>query len=526
MLKLFEERENRLSKLAPAALQSIEEKRYQIARSSDPKEVSSLRTQIDQIDPDLAAINQRIANELRAGPTSNPRAILEFQARNERWYDPYGDLYRPAQAHGAELNITLNSYFLGRGLVVRSKLPDGGIVTTRFEEVTSIYETRENLVALFDGASRFTRQASRLDSQTLSKYGLTAARAWDPKSGGHLVLKFDSGGSRDEEIPIDFERPLAPQLKTLLEQRLLTIERQYNVQISRESEEVSQDIAKAIVRNIEEKRQSPDQEQRPLTRAANFPELAIMEKSLARSYTSLPEHGKLPLKIILLNEQKGSKTEGHYFSHLPQPTITSEYADYVTLGQKEEVFIHELSHRAQHKLWGSTQAVPDATLAQMGWDGGILGASWSGDNRIKLKDGSGFCSSGTTPKIRWTRCRSISDFLAGDFGLSQLGAEEIAIKSETIRAQALVHPSSDYFDNPIEEHAEALMNLRLGGSQRASLLKDSPALYAIAKADDQKDIDMTYPRVNGEPPYIRVPSGEIVKNDAAAQALVKEFESR
>lgn len=104
------------------------------------------------------------------------------------------------------------------------------------------------------------------------------------------------------------------------------------------------------------------------------------------------------------------------------------------------------------------------------------------------------------------------------------------ISSEEMRDRAKVRPSSNYFDNPHETHAEALALYRIGERDqfkggRRYLAQDSPQLYDATKKYDQKVLDSSFGKhLNGESKMIRSIDGTIVENTPEARRAVEERE--
>jgi hypothetical protein len=276
-------------------------------------------------------------------------------------------------------------------------------------------------------------------------------------------------------------------------------------------------------------------------------ELLALEQALAKSRTSLPSKYQPKMRIAFLKEQlyvnRSSPSLAHHFSSLDgAPLVTIEVE-----GRKsaavEETFVHEFSHQSQDKLW-SLGGVPKEIQDKLGWEKGYTTTAantWNLSLRLKMKDGSGLCNaeqySIKQSQWRWVQCPSAADIV--EIAKDPNGkAARLFIKDGKVNADldksvdysfarknALVPPPSDYFINPTEEHAEALTNFRLSQTTRLQLLKTSPTLYEVAKSDDQRDIDMIYPRIHGEPQYVRMPNGLLTKNDQSAQDTVKQFEA-
>ncbi len=99
-----------------------------------------------------------------------------------------------------------------------------------------------------------------------------------------------------------------------------------------------------------------------------------------------------------------------------------------------------------------------------------------------------------------------------------------AISNTQMRDQAKVRPSTNYFTYPSEMHAEGMAMFRM---ERAMLLKESPAMYEIAKQLDQDLIDKKWGKQpDGKPKFIRSADGGIVEGNKENLEAVRKAEDR
>jgi hypothetical protein len=171
---------------------------------------------------------------------------------------------------------------------------------------------------------------------------------------------------------------------------------------------------------------------------------------------------------------------------------------------------HELVHHEQYENWGSTEwgsaTAPEFTKelnAKMGWRRDITSAR----NVLSDKDNK-----------EWVR---------DDGGWVQLlngkPNPKVKLTNEQMQQIAKVRPSTTYFTNPGEMHAEAMAMLRM---ERRMLYQRSPELYETCKNWDQELINKSWSRQNGKPAVIRNEKGELVPATAESVDAVKQAEER
>lgn len=192
----------------------------------------------------------------------------------------------------------------------------------------------------------------------------------------------------------------------------------------------------------------------------------------------------------------------------------------------ERTGLHELAHHEQPSKFGKMgqhmlgkDSTPESRkmAEDMGW-------KWSEkDKAMAMEDKDG--------KL-WVRKegqRGPGGGREDDYWTPE-GGKGKRISDSQMRDRAKVRPSSNYFDNPHETHAEALALYRIGERDqfkggRRYLAQDSPQLYDATKKYDQKVLDGSFGKhPNGESKMIRSIDGTIVENTPEARRAVEERE--
>ena len=471
--KLFQDRENILSQSAPEIRGMVEGLRSQLAVSHSPFDSEGWRQLIDQASPQLAQATRNISAALNHDWPDDEAVKKQAEVLNEKYYNPYGSLAQLADQHGARLIMLPSLEGFPTILVADTKSASARLPYVA--QQIDLNECKEKLIPIFDNLAKLGKQADNLPPNLELVWGLNARVKHEP--GGDKLALVVSSDEANMEIPVDLQKDVEPQLKAQLEKQELDIEHRYNVQIARSGQYIEQQTDEAKPYSMNGKMLQ--------SRFPSFPETVALGRALALSYTSLPDKGQRPLQIAFLPEQSrvnGRLAAGRYNPYVNSgPLITIEQrqrdaSDLADLARTEEVFVHELSHRAQDKLWGTVMTTPSDTTGKLNWEPAIM-STRVGNSQfsygIRAKDGSDYCNDGQP--YWWKKCIAIKDPEDKDGRLANIQVPDSEpISSAQLRQIAAVKPASDYFMNPIEEHAEALTNLRLGGFQRQRLLKGSP----------------------------------------------------
>lgn len=170
---------------------------------------------------------------------------------------------------------------------------------------------------------------------------------------------------------------------------------------------------------------------------------------------------------------------------------------------------HELVHHEQYENWGSSEwgakSAPTFTQelnSKMGW-------RYDTDkSKYFLSDRDG---------KEWVR--GDGEWLPIVDGKPD---PKRGISSNSMQQIAKVRPSTNYFTNPGEMHAEGMSMFRM---ERQMLLNSSPQLYDLCKSWDQTLIDSRYGKANGKSRYIRNEKGVLVEGSKEnTEAVLKAEE--
>jgi len=289
------------------------------------------------------------------------------------------------------------------------------------------------------------------------------------------------------------------KLLEMRDQKLEEVEKQYNVKIGRDGEMT--DV---------------DGEQVPL-KTPNLGQMYGVESSVQRSAPDVVRADGKPVEIDFTarqgkNPNKGGFADGSRVVIEPNGGIS-------TPDQVMRVFMHELAHNGQFRLYGDDKTYETSYAAQLGYV--KAGDTWL----LVTKDGRYFKSipnEGGVGSSGWARTDKDGNPLDADGNPS---ANPQIITNEEAADIALVKPATGYFPNPAEAGAEATAKFRGGEETRAELLACNPDLYEVIKKLDQLDINKTYGLdESGQPKFIRNADGLIVPNTPENLAQVQQFE--
>jgi len=193
----------------------------------------------------------------------------------------------------------------------------------------------------------------------------------------------------------------------------------------------------------------------------------------------------------------------------------------------EGTLYHELGHHEQFNrystsLVGEGPMTPDAKklMEDLGWQYSARHKQYllRDENRglWKLEQPK---NEGEQPTWRWVGGERPKD------GQRRLDSDEM-------RERAAVKPITNYFDNPGENHAEALAMFRIGVNDkpeggRQYLATESPKLYDVMKNYDQKIINDKFGKnPDGSPRMVRDLDGRVVENTEAVRARIQRQEEQ
>ncbi|HEY9773868.1 MAG TPA: hypothetical protein V6C81_08660 [Planktothrix sp.] len=266
-------------------------------------------------------------------------------------------------------------------------------------------------------------------------------------------------------------------------------------------------------------------------------ELAAIDAALAHWVPVNPADNR-PFKFYFLNDSLSSKLGGsaHYIdndgagnraiavdvgaSNGAAPLYSDE--GFTSL---ESLFDHELAHASQHNLGAGGFGSRAQYAKKLGWTSYFDKTTDSTRWILKGKDDRYYSSvHGCGFVFSWTRVnRNGVPIDANHKVLPRSSAETVS--TEGVAQQASVKPISDYFYQPNEESADALMYFRLNAATRSQLLRTSPKLYKVIKQMDQKELDILAPPKLGKAhQLIRQFDGTAVPFNSGVQKKIESEE--
>lgn len=485
------------SKLSPDQKRQLDELRIDMSQAATMAEKDQIRHKIDAVDPNLGAINTR---------------MRQIMART------IGDEFEPATAATRApilMPMRMSTVHCHQQPDTLPKLPDPRTVEINHRQ------------AEFDLWKSINNSWYAPYEQTCveaRRRGLTVEFA---RTGDKITPRFFTGNPDDKQyLPIDAKRDLAIQVDKLVEDRLKELEGKYNVSFFRVNEPVVKSTyndgsGRFLRGNVELRGRQP-----------SLQELAGIESALSASQCSLTGE---KVKIGFLSERtSGSfRPAGEYWSEMKGVPTILMFAD-STLEKRQrysnddrtlyanarEVMLHEIAHHNQHRwnLYGD-----HALLGDMGW---VRAENRTQDWMLRGKNGEFYkvIPAETGTSRQWMLVDKKGEAVDGA-GKPLAAGKEIKIPQDNLREKLLVKPTSSYFDNPGEMHAEAMMSFRSGGARRAAMLVDNLHLYEVIKRFDQMEIDDSYRRKFPDKKGIRMPDGTIAERTPENAKAVAEFET-
>ena len=383
------------------------------------------------------------------------------------------------------------------------------------------------------GTPRPTAQTQACDLVSLSRfekrYGVDINR-----QGGKFTYKLH-GGSDQDVLDFSTSPTMAGlnQAGSILSKRVsdkeIELAAKYHVQFSNDGE----DAQHQQIRNADGKYVAGKLIQ---ARAPKLNELTGIEAALNRSRPSQLIDGESDkgVKFYFLTSKYVSdeKSVAHFDQSdlhqqpaiLVEPERLQEFplrqSDAVRQGlsgQKtvETYITHELVHNGQHNLGWSTI---NTLASQFGWLYSKSG--WL----LRGKDETYYALDEKYPASRpqW--------YLANESGQpvdakQQLlaGGKPTYVTNAQVRANALVHPLTNYFITPYEMMADELTMFRMGNAQRANIAQADCVQYQLLKTLDQSEIDQASAP---EQHYIRDWNGQLVEQNSQTTAAVQKQEMK
>lgn len=485
------------SKLSPDQRRQLDELRVDMSQATTAAEKEQIRKKIDAVDPNLGAINTRM------------RQIMTRPVEEE--FEPLSAATR-AQMFMPTRMSTIRCHQQPDTL---PKLPDPR--TTELNHRQAELNLWKSINSTWYAPYEQTCAEAR-------RRGLTVEFT---RTGDKTTPRFFTGNPDDKQyLPIDGKRDLAIQVDKLVEDKLKELEGKYNVSFFRVNEPVVKSTyddgsGRFLRGNVELRGRQP-----------SLQELAGIESALSASQCSLTGE---KVKIGFLSERtSGSfRPAGEYWSEMKGVPTILMFAD-STLEKRQrytnddrtlyanarEVMLHEIAHHNQHRwnLYGD-----HTLLGDMGW---VRAENRTRDWMLRGKNGEFYkvIPGETGTSRQWMLVDKKGEAVDGA-GKPLAAGKEIKIPQDGLREKLLVKPTSSYFDNPGEMHAEAMMNFRSGGARRATMLVDNTHLYQVIKRFDQMEIDDFYKRNFPDKKGLRMPDGTIAERTPENAKAVADFES-
>ncbi|CAN5444254.1 hypothetical protein BH10CYA1_BH10CYA1_44300 [soil metagenome] len=426
----------------------------------------------------------------------------------EQSFDPSGKLTTVVRRDNTTDQTELISYINGSQgtlLVLHNNSPDSYSTPDVHIHPDGSYSYVDDKGVKIDRAVDFTKdglEQTPIDSEisAVAKVnGVNLTRTFvDGKA--HYEYSIETNGERVTLLVSDGPAELDQiKLQQMHDEKLNAVEDDYGVRFGRDGE--TTDV---------------DGDQIPLI-TPDLGQIYGVEASLARSQPDVVTKDGKPLEIDFTAEQGNNPNKGGFADG--QRVVIEPNGGDDTPDQVMRVFMHELAHNGQHRLYSDDETFQTSYAAKFGFV--KVGDDWL----LQTKDGCYFKSSpgeGGVGSSGWERTDKDGNTVDENGHLSN---HPQTISNEEARNLALVKPASGYFPNPAEAGAEATSMFRGGEKSRAAFLTGNPDTYAVIKQLDQLDINKTYGLdANGQPKLIRSADGLIVPNTAENQAAVKQFE--
>jgi len=503
-VSLLDKRDQIENHLSDSELKNLNTNRLSIAQNSNNGPwLEELKTGMDHIDPEIAAINREITLMQKVRGDLLDRADLQ---RATQWYDlyevPSDSKDEPAiglrhRVQPGEDNPTAFAV-IGNDLIIRLE-PDRD-ANSQLEELKRVF--RGSQTALDEA------KAYGFESGTIARSG----------SGYQLKLSYLKNDGENKEISVPLDSNTGGSLRQIILDREANLESKYRIDFARAGEQTDDSGGNSLI-----------------ARLPSYKELDELADALEISAVSLPNAKQPRLKFFFTStNDQGSKHNDRpiaagLFLQADRTHLQSRILLYPNAAPNlKESTTHEITHYSQYKNWGSRPSItPPPVLQNLGWEADPRPDTW----QLKGKDGNNYCRQSLEDlKNVWTGCPPKSGLFAWPstwplgHPSSQTPPSSAKLSDTQMRDMALVTPSTGYFNNPIEMDAEALTQFRLGNEHRSSLRNLNKGMYDVVKDQDQRDINRKYPPVNGEPRRIRLPNGQLAENSAQARDAVERFE--
>ncbi|MBX9723936.1 MAG: hypothetical protein K2X81_21195 [Candidatus Obscuribacterales bacterium] len=357
------------------------------------------------------------------------------------------------------------------------------------------------------------------------------------EDGKYKFTYFVDGQMRDAIQPVDATPDAMDKAEQNLEaqtqSKIKELEKRYKISIEPGGREIGsqEDIC----------RPKGDQAGLPKisTRTPTMGELYALEQALSQSEPSqLHLPGEKPLSVMFIDKSAAVDRDGNdilrgvYFPPevnkgqgvlvITPSGADAPLTDNDTKGDEESLastIRHELAHNGQRNLYPKME-VPESTLREMGWirfpnpdyKPGQLG-SQRFNYAIKTTDGRYFTNSGPSCDNgagTWNEVNSKGQFLDSNGKIVKDRKDAFEINNDELRENALVKPSTNYFNQPLEVLAEGMKLFRGGEEGREALKNENPELFKIIEKVDELERKLRYGvNSNGSAKVQRRPDGTL-----------------
>lgn len=280
-----------------------------------------------------------------------------------------------------------------------------------------------------------------------------------------------------------------------------------------------------------------------VVRAPNLRELSVLDYSMQRSLASATDEDDRSDDGLVPWLSEAFDDDRLRLAYAAEATLPGAAAYYLQGNDEKRAMIvfdpgsgsdvranlHEIAHNGQFGFWQADNRASERYREYtnlLGWTSTTGGTELIITNtsppryfRKVVPDSPG------AGRVVWMRSDLDGNFLnASGEHVKASGAE--VWSNSMMRANALVHPASDYFDSPKEHGAELITKFRESAASRAALLALNAQSYNLAKQLDQRELDAFYGVDSaGMPLKLRQADGLIVDNNAVNREAIQKWET-
>lgn len=365
-----------------------------------------------------------------------------------------------------------------KALIDQGVLPDVAFATADSKLIELLFKPTKEEQALAD------------------KYGAKVTYELTPQGPKAVYYVENARGEKVKVAVAEKLEDAEKQLQKFRDDKIDELEKKFDVDIKREGE---------LMRGFRYGSAVP-------ARDLNLTELIALESALYKSQPSNYARQNGPLQIGIARDDQSAGADGYFWKSEPNaaPTVEAEPNVWKSGAVRmENVWMHELAHNGQDKLFGGDRQKEDEYGRALGFVRNPKNDGWllkSNDNppRYYSAESDGWYRTNENGKYVDKDGREIED----------KEKRNAKVSADEVKKHATVKPFTDYFVNPLEMGAETLLNFRVSQDVRGKMLRDNPQLYEIAKKLDQDETNKTFgTKPDGQPLWLRRPDGQLVAND-------------